>query len=214
MIDQIISAVAAWIVAVISATGYFGVVILMAIELACIPLPSEVIMPFAGYLVSTGQFSLIGAATAGALGCNIGSTIAYYVAAYGGRPVLERWGEYVLISPAELKRADDVFSALRLGHGVFRPAAAGGADFHRLSGGPRAHADAEIPGLHIPRLLAVVFRARLHRLCAGRALEQRPDAAASCSTTSMPSSRPCWWPALPGSSGRAGASAADLERPA
>ena len=54
MIDQIISAVAAWIVAVISATGYFGVVILMAIESACIPLPSEVIMPFAGYLVSTG----------------------------------------------------------------------------------------------------------------------------------------------------------------
>ena len=109
MIDQIISAVAAWIVAVISATGYFGIVILMAIELACIPLPSEVIMPFAGYLVSTGQFSLIGAATAGALGCNIGSTIAYYIAAYGGRPVLERWGEYVLISPAEIKRADAFF---------------------------------------------------------------------------------------------------------
>ena len=109
MIDQIISAVASWIVDVISATGYFGVVILMAIESACIPLPSEVIMPFAGYLVSTGQFSLIGAATAGALGCNVGSTIAYYVAAYGGRPVLERWGEYVLISPAEIKRADDFF---------------------------------------------------------------------------------------------------------
>jgi membrane protein DedA with SNARE-associated domain len=107
MIDQIISAVATWIVDVISAAGYLGVVILMAIESACIPLPSEVIMPFAGYLVSTGQFSLIGAATAGALGCNVGSTIAYYVAAYGGRPVLERWGEYVLISPAELNRADE-----------------------------------------------------------------------------------------------------------
>src|SRR6202046_5391758 len=109
MIDQIISAVATWIVDVISATGYFGVVILMAIESACIPLPSEVIMPFAGYLVSTGQFSLIGAATAGAIGCNLGSTTAYYVAAYGGRPVLERWGEYVLISPAEIKRADEFF---------------------------------------------------------------------------------------------------------
>ena len=106
MIDQIISVVASWIVDVISATGYFGIVILMAIESACIPLPSEVIMPFAGYLVSTGQFSLIGAATAGAIGCNVGSTIAYYIAAYGGRPVLERWGEYVLISPAELNRAD------------------------------------------------------------------------------------------------------------
>jgi membrane protein DedA with SNARE-associated domain len=110
MIDQIISAVAAWIVAVISAAGYTGVVILMAIESACIPLPSEVIMPFAGYLVSIGQFSLLGAATAGALGCNVGSTAAYYVAAYGGRPVLERFGDYVLISPAELKRADDFFA--------------------------------------------------------------------------------------------------------
>src|SRR6202142_2792771 len=109
MIDQIISAVATWIVDVISAAGYLGVIILMAIESACIPLPSEVIMPFAGYLVSAGQFSLIGAATAGALGCNLGSTIAYYVAAYGGRRGLGRWGEYVLISPAEIKRADAFF---------------------------------------------------------------------------------------------------------
>jgi membrane protein DedA with SNARE-associated domain len=76
---------AAWIVAVISAGGYFGVVILMAIESACIPLPSEIIMPFAGYLVSIGRLSLIGAATAGALGCNLGSTVAYYVGARGIR---------------------------------------------------------------------------------------------------------------------------------
>src|SRR6516165_8899163 len=110
MLDQVISALAAWIVAVISATGYFGVLILMAIESACIPLPSEVIMPFAGYLVSVGQFSLIGAATMGALGCNVGSTIAYYVAANGGRKAFERWGAYVLISPAELDRADRFFA--------------------------------------------------------------------------------------------------------
>jgi membrane protein DedA with SNARE-associated domain len=110
MIDQIISALAAWIVEIISAAGYGGVVFLMAIESACVPLPSEVIMPFAGYLVSVGQFSLIGAATAGALGCNVGSTIAYYVAAKGGRPVLERWGAYVLISAAELERAEDFFA--------------------------------------------------------------------------------------------------------
>src|SRR6202051_1914796 len=126
MIDQIISAVASWIVDVISTAGYFGVVILMAIESACIPLPSEVIMPFAGYLVSTGQFSLIGAATAGALGCNIGSTVAYYVAAYGGRAVLERWGEYILISPAELNRADAFFLRYGSGTGVFWRVLAGG----------------------------------------------------------------------------------------
>ena len=91
MLDQVISALAVWTVAVISAGGYFGVVILMAIESACIPLPSEIIMPFAGYLVSTGRFSLIGAATAGALGCNLGSTVAYYVAAKGGRKAFEHW---------------------------------------------------------------------------------------------------------------------------
>ena len=110
MLDQIISTLAAWIVAVISATGYFGVMILMAIESACIPLPSEVIMPFAGYLVSIGQFSLVGAATMGAVGCNVGSTVAYYAAAYGGRRVFERWGAYVLISPAELDRAEQFFA--------------------------------------------------------------------------------------------------------
>lgn len=110
MIDQIISLIASWIVAVISAAGYLGIVFLMAIESACIPLPSELIMPFAGYLVSIGKANLIGVATAGALGCNVGSTVAYYVAAIGGRAVLERWGKYVLISHADLERADRFFA--------------------------------------------------------------------------------------------------------
>ncbi len=59
MIDQVVSDVAAWIVAIISAAGYLGIAFLMAAESACIPLPSEIIMPFAGYLVSTGRFSLV-----------------------------------------------------------------------------------------------------------------------------------------------------------
>ncbi len=63
-----------WIIAAISAAGYAGVIGLMAIEPACIPLPSEVIMPFSGYLVSTGRFSLPAVALAVALGCNVGST--------------------------------------------------------------------------------------------------------------------------------------------
>ena len=110
MIDQVITAVASWSVEVISAAGYLGIVFLMAIESACVPLPSEVIMPFAGYLVSVGKVNLLGAATAGALGCNVGSTLAYYVAAKGGRPVLERWGKYVLISRSELERTDRFFA--------------------------------------------------------------------------------------------------------
>jgi membrane protein DedA with SNARE-associated domain len=110
MLDQVISWLASWIVEIISAAGYIGVAILMAIESACIPLPSEVIMPFAGYLVSIGNFSLIGAATAGALGCNIGSTVAYYVAASGGRKAFERWGKYVLIRHSEIEWADRFFA--------------------------------------------------------------------------------------------------------
>jgi membrane protein DedA with SNARE-associated domain len=109
MFEPIINFLASWIVAVISAGGYVGVALLMAIESACIPLPSEIIMPFAGYLVSTGQFTLIGAATAGAIGCNLGSTVAYYVAVYGGRPVNERWGPYLLIRHTDLERAERLF---------------------------------------------------------------------------------------------------------
>ena len=73
------------IVAAISIAGYAGVAALMALESACIPLPSEIIMPFSGYLVSTGRFSLLHVATAGAVGCNIGSAVAYKVGASGGR---------------------------------------------------------------------------------------------------------------------------------
>jgi membrane protein DedA with SNARE-associated domain len=110
MLDHVISLLVSWVVEVISATGYLGVLALMAIESACIPLPSEIIMPFAGYLVSIGRFSLLGAATAGALGCNLGSTIAYVVAAKGGRKAIEHWGAYVLVRPVELDRAEHFFA--------------------------------------------------------------------------------------------------------
>jgi len=80
----IISYLAAFIVAVISTLGYGGIVLLMAIESACIPLPSEVIMPFSGYLVYTGRFSLFWVATFGALGCNLGSALAYWIATAAG----------------------------------------------------------------------------------------------------------------------------------
>jgi membrane protein YqaA with SNARE-associated domain len=109
MLDQVVTAVGKAIVDTILALGYFGVLSLMALESACIPLPSEVIMPFAGYLASTGQFSLLGAATIGALGCNLGSTIAYYIAAKGGRKAIDRWGVYVLIRPSDVEHAERFF---------------------------------------------------------------------------------------------------------
>lgn len=109
MIAQIIEKLAVFTTAVISAMGYGGVVLLMGIESACIPLPSEIIMPFAGYLVYTGQFTLHGAALAGAVGCVVGSIPAYYAGEYGGRPLIERWGKYVLLSKKELDLADRLF---------------------------------------------------------------------------------------------------------
>ncbi|AYJ86741.1 DedA family protein [Sphingomonas paeninsulae] len=110
MIENIIGWLAGFIVAFISATGYLGVALLMAIESACIPLPSEIIMTFAGYLVATGQLNLWLVATAGAIGCNIGSVIAYEAGKRGGRPIVERWGRYILIDKHDLDRADVFFA--------------------------------------------------------------------------------------------------------
>ncbi len=110
MIAKIIAALSAFVIHVISTAGYGGILVLMAIESACIPLPSEVIMPFSGYLVYTGRFHLLWVATVGALGCNLGSLIAYEVGAYGGRPLIERYGSYVLLSRRELELADHFFA--------------------------------------------------------------------------------------------------------
>ncbi|WBO23607.1 DedA family protein [Sphingomonas abietis] len=107
---DILGHVATWIISVISALGYGGVALLMAIESACIPLPSEVIMPFAGYLASTGRLDLIGVATAGAIGCNLGSIPAYYAGQYGGRAFILRWGQWVLLGPEELDKAEAFFA--------------------------------------------------------------------------------------------------------
>ncbi len=109
VIDRLLLGVSAWIVAVIAATGYGGIVVLMAIESACVPLPSEVIMPFSGYLVASGRFSLNLVAVAGAVGCLLGSAVAYYIGASGGRWLLERYGRYLLIAPYELEIAEQFF---------------------------------------------------------------------------------------------------------
>ena len=109
MIDRLLTGLSALIIASISALGYSGVVLMMAIESACIPLPSEVIMPFSGSLVASGRFDLNLVAIAGAVGCLLGSYVAYFVGAYGGRRFLERYGRWVLIAPHELATADSFF---------------------------------------------------------------------------------------------------------
>ncbi|HEV2110333.1 MAG TPA: DedA family protein [Gammaproteobacteria bacterium] len=110
MAGKILAALAASIIGVISSLGYGGIVMLMAIESACIPLPSEIIMPFSGYLVSRGVLALWGVALAGAAGCVIGSIVAYYMGAWGGRRLVERYGRYLLISHHDLGLADRWFA--------------------------------------------------------------------------------------------------------
>ena len=109
MISSIVESIGRFVTAVISGSGYGGIVVLMGIESACIPLPSEIIMPFSGYLVSLGRFKLAWVALAGALGCNVGSIVAYYVGALGGRPLVEKYGRYVLVTRHDLELADRWF---------------------------------------------------------------------------------------------------------
>ena len=104
MSEKILAWLVQFITHVISVGGYAGIIALMGIESACIPLPSEIIMPFAGYVAYLGHINIFLAATAGAIGCNLGSAIAYWIGARGGRPLVERYGRWVLMSPKDLLR--------------------------------------------------------------------------------------------------------------
>lgn len=98
----------------IESLGYWGIFLAMTLESACIPLPSEIIMPFAGFVVWEGELTLWGITLVGALGNLFGSLIAYYVGLKGGRPFLEKYGKYFLITPSKLNLADEWFS--KYGH--------------------------------------------------------------------------------------------------
>jgi membrane protein DedA with SNARE-associated domain len=124
MLKPIFAVLGGFCIYVMGLLGYFGIAILMGIESACIPLPSELIMPYAGamgvpeanayfaefyHVQNLPQFNLFLAGLAGALGCNLGSEVAYWVGATGGRKAIERYGKYVLISKHELAIADRWF---------------------------------------------------------------------------------------------------------
>ncbi len=99
---------------VYNTTGWYGVVLLMAIESANIPLPSELIMPFSGWILirdkGLGAQYVVVAGFYGALGCAIGSVVSYWIGALGGRPLVERYGKYVLLSHKDLDTADRWFA--------------------------------------------------------------------------------------------------------
>jgi membrane protein DedA with SNARE-associated domain len=118
MTAKILTALSAFIIAVISSGGYLGIVLLMAIESACIPLPSEVIMPFSGALTVPAiaavyhhaPLRLLWVATAGALGCNLGSAVAYAVGYFGGPPLVRRFGRLVWLTEHELELSRHFFA--------------------------------------------------------------------------------------------------------
>jgi membrane protein DedA with SNARE-associated domain len=102
--------IAQFVLTLFTVLGYGGIAVAMAIESCCIPLPSELIMPLAGFLAFQQRFNLWGVALAGAVGCVIGSLVAYGIGSVGGRPLLLRYGRYVLISPHDADRADAFFA--------------------------------------------------------------------------------------------------------
>jgi membrane protein DedA with SNARE-associated domain len=98
----------------IGSLGYWGVLIGMTLESACIPIPSEIIMPFSGFVVWQGNtnMTLIGITVVGAFGNLIGALIAYFVGLKGGRPLLEKYGRYLLITIANLNLLIDGFRGM------------------------------------------------------------------------------------------------------
>lgn len=103
--EQILSA----IIDFISTSGYIGVCILMIFESMIVPIPSEAVMPFAGFLVTTHRFSFAGVLLASTIGSIIGSYLSYLIGAYGGRPFLEKWGKYFLLNHHHLTVTEKFF---------------------------------------------------------------------------------------------------------
>ena len=106
---SIINSVVQWATTLIGDWGLAAVFFLMLLESACIPVPSEAIMPFAGFAVSEGKLSMAGIIVAGILGNLVGSWITYAIGYYGGRPFVDRWGKYVLLRPHHLDTAQRWF---------------------------------------------------------------------------------------------------------
>ena len=99
-----------WIVNVISALGYSGVLILSAIESANIPIPSEVIVPFSGYLAYTGRFSFWAVVAAAGFGNLLGSLVSYWIGLKGGRKFVSKYGKFIFMETRHLEKAEKWFA--------------------------------------------------------------------------------------------------------
>jgi len=109
MITDLINVLANFVIHIIGLLGYAGVFVLMLVESCGIPMPSEVIMPFSGFLVVSGEMNFWLIVIVGALGNLVGSWLAYWIGKKGGRPLIEKYGKYILISKHDLDLADSWF---------------------------------------------------------------------------------------------------------
>jgi membrane protein DedA with SNARE-associated domain len=110
MVTYIIDILVKFVVATIGMMGYTGVFVLMFLESCGIPIPSEAIMPFSGFLVAEGQMNFWLLSFIGAFGNLMGSLLAYWIGLKGGRPFIEKYGKYCLISKHDLDIADRWFT--------------------------------------------------------------------------------------------------------
>ncbi|KKQ59265.1 MAG: hypothetical protein US81_C0044G0001 [Parcubacteria group bacterium GW2011_GWE2_38_18] len=106
MIEKIIGLIIFFVTATISKYGSLAVMVLMALESANIPIPSEVILTYGGFLVAQGKLNFHLVAFAGAFGCLLGSIVSYYIGLKLGRPFLWRYGKWLLISQKDILRAE------------------------------------------------------------------------------------------------------------
>jgi membrane protein DedA with SNARE-associated domain len=109
MVYDFLAAISGFIVNFISGSGYLGIFVLMALESALIPIPSEIIMPFSGFLVWDEKLAWWPVIMWGTIGNLIGSIIAYFIGYYGGRPLVLKYGKYVLITVDDIERAERWF---------------------------------------------------------------------------------------------------------
>ncbi|MEK7542217.1 MAG: DedA family protein [Patescibacteria group bacterium] len=109
MFQTILELLASFVINTIETTGYVGIAVLMALESANIPIPSEIIMPFAGYLVFEEKFNFFLVVFWGAMGNLLGSLVSYYFGFFGGRVFLERFGKFIFITKHDLDVADSWF---------------------------------------------------------------------------------------------------------
>ncbi len=110
MITNLIDLLAHFVIYIIGLIGYGGIFLLMLIESCGVPMPSEVIMPFSGFLVAMGKLNFWLVVLIGTTGNLCGSILAYWIGTKGGRPLIEKYGKYILISHHDLNLADKWFA--------------------------------------------------------------------------------------------------------